>query len=299
MLLIMLAAYFLSSLLARPIARLQQGLQAAARGRFEQRLPVHTRDEVGQLTETFNDMQEQLAESRRQLAQQEREVAWGEMARQVAHEIKNPLTPMKLSVQHLQQAYEERDPKSEKRFGALFKRITSSLVQEIGGLTHIANEFASFARMPGRMMEYLDLVQVIREAATLMQAEASPSVEFKLSLPDEPLVVQADSNELKRIYINLIKNALQAMREHGSGVLTIVARREKDTAYSFVRDTGSGIDPDVADKIFEPRFSTKTSGTGLGLAIARRSIEAFNGTIGFDPEMTEGAIFYIRLPLAT
>ncbi len=299
MTLVMLTASLLASALARPIARLQQGLQAVAQGRFERRLPVQTRDEVGQLAQTFNDMQRQLAENRRQLTQQERKLAWREMARQVAHEIKNPLTPMKLSVQHLQQAYETRTPGDEKGFGGLFHRITKTLVQEIGALAHIANEFASFARMPDRIVEHLDLVEVIREATSLMQEEAKGGVAFSVQLPQDSLVVQADRKELKRIYVNLIKNALEAMQEDATGVITITARRDGGVAYSAVSDTGCGIAPDLQEKIFEPRFSTKTSGTGLGLAIARRSIEAFGGTIGFDSQDSGGSVFYIRLPLSS
>ena len=298
MILVMVTASVMASALARPIARLQQGLRAVARGRFERRIAIHSRDEVGQLAQTFNEMQNQLAESRRQLTQQERQLAWREMARQVAHEIKNPLTPMKLSLQHLQRAFAMRRRGDVKRFRELFARVTSTLIREIDSLAHIANEFASFARMPDRMVEHLDLVDVMREAAALMQAEANDGITFDLQFPEASLVVRADRKELKRIYVNLLKNALEAMHEDPEGVITMEARRDADTVYSAVRDTGCGIAPDLREKIFEPSFSTKSSGAGLGLAIARQSIEASGGTIGFRTSETSGTGFYIRLPLA-
>ena len=309
--LVMGTASLLANALARPIARLREGLEAVAQGRFERMLPVQTRDEVGELVQTFNDMQGQLAESRRQLAQQERQLAWREMARQVAHEIKNPLTPMKLSVQHLRRAYEDVETTGdgavgggggrEGRFARLFERITGTLVEQIDSLARIANEFSSFARMPTRMLERLDLNAVVREAVALMQEEAGDVID--LDLDPEPLVLEADREELRRIYINLIKNALQALHDDGEGHVMVSTRHEEAHdgqpafAYSTVTDTGHGIPTGLRDKIFEPNFSTKTSGTGLGLAIARKSIEAFGGVIGFETDEGDGTTFWIRLPL--
>jgi len=297
--LVMFTAAIMASALASPLARFQQGLKAVAQGRFEQRLQVQTRDEVGQLVSTFNDMQHQLAESRRQLTRQERQLAWREMARQVAHEIKNPLTPMKLSLQHLQRAYETRRKGDDASFSKLFRDKTSALIEEIGSLARIANEFASFARMPERIMERLDLVEVIRESASLMQTEADSGISFEVQLPEEALIVEADRQELKRIYVNLFKNALEAMREDVEGRIVATARREKGMAYSSVSDTGCGIPDELQDKIFEPSFSTKTSGTGLGLAIARHSIAVLGGTIGFEPQLSGGTLFFVRLPLVS
>ena len=310
--LVMGTASLLANALARPIARLREGLEAVAKGRFERMLPVETRDEVGELVQTFNTMQEQLAESRRQLAQQERQLAWREMARQVAHEIKNPLTPMKLSVQHLQRAYldvevsgdggvQEGRTGKRGRFSRLFERITGTLVEQIDSLARIANEFSSFARMPTRVLEALDLNAVVSEAVSLMQEEADADID--LDLDPEPLVLEADRGELRRIYINLIKNAIQALHDDGKGTVVVTTRHEpahdgqRGFAYSTVTDTGHGIPAELRDKIFEPNFSTKTSGTGLGLAIAQKSIEAFDGVIGFETDEGKGTTFWVRLPL--
>ncbi|MBX2818939.1 MAG: HAMP domain-containing protein, partial [Rhodothermaceae bacterium] len=211
---VMLTASLLANALSRPIGRLREGLEAVAKGRFERPLPVDTRDEIGTLVKTFNSMQEQLAESRRKLAQQERQLAWREMARQVAHEIKNPLTPMKLSVQHLRRAYSNLDtketalPESDNRFKNLFEKITTTLIEQVDALARIANEFSSFARMPKRLLEPLDLNAVLKEAVDLMQEQITPRIE--VDFHEEPLVLQADREELRRIYINLIKNAIEA-----------------------------------------------------------------------------------------
>ena len=308
---IMVTAFFLSNALAQPIARLRAGLEAVGKGRYARRLPVDTRDEIGELVQTFNDMREQLAESRRRLAQQERELAWREMARQVAHEIKNPLTPMKLSVQHVRRAFQRlRVPEPEgapadddtHRFTELFDRITSTLIEQIDALARIANEFSSFARLPERVIEPLDLNDVIREAATLMQEEAETAIETDLH--DGPLVVEADREELRRIYINLIKNAIQAVPADRTAHIRVATAPNAPSveaaaqAHSWVADNGMGVPQAKRDKIFQPNFSTKTSGTGLGLAIARKTIRELDGDIGFHSQEGEGTTFWIYLPLA-
>jgi signal transduction histidine kinase len=304
-LLVLLTAGLLANTLTRPIARLREGLAAVARGHFEQIPPVRSRDEIAELVETFNDMQGQLVESRWKLAQQERQLAWQEMARQVAHEIKNPLTPMKLSVQHLQRAYESLPPHPEaslQRFGGLFARITTTLIEQIDTLARIANEFSSFARLPQRHVEPLDLNAVVQEAAMLMQEEVG--TELMLRLHPEPLVLQADREELRRIYINLLKNAHQAVPTGRLPQVRVETRWEAGAeghpgwACSAVADNGTGIPEDIRDRIFTPSFSTKTSGTGLGLALARKSVEDLQGEIGFETTEGIGTTFWIRLPLA-
>ncbi len=311
---VMLTAVVLANALAQPIARLREGLEAVGEGRFAEALPVDTRDEIGDLVRTFNEMRAQLAESRRKLAQQEREIAWREMARQVAHEIKNPLTPMKLSIQHLRRAFErERGEDEESKFTALFDRITSTLVEQIESLVRIADEFSTFARLPTRVPEPLDLNEVIEEAVRLMEEEmesgrgSEPTSSFQsgrieVDLHREPLVVEADREELRRTYINLLKNALQALPDDREGRVRVVTEPAADAdepmVESRVIDNGVGIPPEVQDKIFEPNFSTKTSGTGLGLAIVQKNIDELGGSIGYETEEGEGTTFWVRLPLA-
>jgi nitrogen fixation/metabolism regulation signal transduction histidine kinase len=227
------------------------------------------------------------------------------MARQVAHEIKNPLTPMKLSIQHLRRAFERADGVRESSdFAEVFDRITSTLIEQVESLVRIADEFSTFARLPTRVPEPVDLTEIIQEAASLMEEEAANHDALDLHLPDEPVVVEADREELRRIYINLLKNALQAIPEDREGRVRVTARRTGEgdgrpsAVYSEVTDNGIGIPPDVQDKVFEPNFSTKTSGTGLGLAIAQKSIGELGGEIGYETTEGEGTTFWIRLPRA-
>ncbi len=300
--LVMLTAVVLASALARPIARLRRGLEAVGEGRLAEALSVNTRDEVGDLVRTFNDMRAQLAESRRKLAQQEREVAWREMARQVAHEIKNPLTPMKLSIQHLRRAFKQVEvDEADATFPDLFDRITTTLVEQIEALVRIADEFSTFARLPTRVLETLDLNEVVREAVRLMEQETDAET-LALNLFDDPLPVEADREELRRTYINLIKNALQAIPDAREGRVrvstTLVDDQNGPVVESQVVDNGTGIPPDVQDKMFEPNFSTRTGGTGLGLAIAQKTIDDLEGTIEYETSEGEGTTFWVRLPLA-
>lgn len=300
---VMLTAVVLANALAQPIARLREGLEAVGEGRFARSLTVNTRDEIGDLVRTFNEMREQLSESRRKLAQQERELAWREMARQVAHEIKNPLTPMKLSIQHLRRTFKREAPVGDDAaFAEAFDRITTTLIEQIESLVRIADEFSTFARLPTRVPEPLDLNEVIEEAVRLMEEETDME-QIELALHPEPLVVEADREELRRIYINLIKNALQSIPADRQGQVRIsttssAASDGTPVAQSRVIDNGTGIPPDLRGKIFEPNFSTKTSGTGLGLAIAQKAIDELEGHIGFETTEGEGTTFWVQLPLS-
>ena len=304
---VMITASLLANAIAKPIGQLREGLEAVGEGRFARILPVDTRDEIGELVHTFNEMRDQLAEQRRKLAQQERELAWREMARQVAHEIKNPLTPMKLSIQHLQRAFQRHQStisEQDTAFTDLFERITSTLIDQINTLSRIANEFSSFARLPTRVLEPLDLNEVTREGVELMREEAPPDSVTAAWHP-QSLVVEADREELRRVIINLLKNALQAIPEERAPDIRVITAQHPSneshphgTAEVIVRDNGVGIPPEMHEKIFQPNFSTKTSGTGLGLAIAYKTIKELDGTITFTTTEDEGTTFRVRLPLS-
>lgn len=335
LLLLLLAIVALGVLLAgqltRPFGRLREGLRAVGEGQMDEPIPVETSDEVGELVESFNTMQRQLTESRRRLAEQEREMAWSEMAQQVAHEIKNPLMPMLLSVQHLQRLFpsvDENADSDERRFASAFDRTTRMLIDQIQSLKHIASEFSTFARLPQRSPERLDLNEVMEEAVALFEGEAliesAVPIELQLDLAEGPLPVIADREELRRAFVNLLTNALQALqsgskatgsaepgqeKQQGGTVsqlreARITARTQREAedgregAVAEVEDTGPGIPEDVQSRIFQPSFSTKTSGMGLGLPIVKRSVEAAGGRITFETKHGEGTRFRVRLPLA-
>ena len=211
---------------------------------------------------------------------------------------------MKLSIQHLQRAYLEvrDDPGELARFGRLFERITTTLTEQIDTLARIANEFSTFARLPKRHMEELDLNVAVQEAVDLLREETEIDIDLRLSR--HPLIVRADREELRRVYINLLKNAVQAIADPAKGSITVQTWREEFTgdgapaqALSSITDTGHGIPPDVREKIFQPNFSTKTSGMGLGLAIVKKSIEDMQGEIDFETWEEIGTTFKIALPL--
>lgn len=301
-LVVMVTASLLANTLTRPIARLRTGLQSVAAGHFERISPIDSGDEIADLVDSFNTMQDQLEDSRSLLAQQERQLAWREMARQVAHEIKNPLTPMKLSIQHLRSAFlrKAEDGSDEERFAEKFKQTTTTLIEQIDTLARIANEFSSFGRMPTHIKEEIDLNQVIDEAVGLMRAEEN--VDITAEYADETPLVHGDREALRRVYINFLKNGIQAVPEGRAAQLhveTVVERDDQGRTWAVgrVSDNGSGIPRALWDKIFVPSFSTKTSGTGLGLAIARKTIENMEGEIGFDTTFDEGTTFWIRVPL--
>lgn len=301
-LVVMVTASLLANTLTRPIARLRTGLQSVAAGHFERISPIDSGDEIADLVDSFNTMQDQLEDSRSLLAQQERQLAWREMARQVAHEIKNPLTPMKLSIQHLRSAFSRRatDGSDEERFAEKFKQTTTTLIEQIDTLARIANEFSSFGRMPTHIKEDIDLNQVIDEAVGLMRSEENVAITTKYA--DERVLVHGDREALRRVYINFLKNGIQAVPEGRDVHMLVETAIELDEqgrswALGRVSDNGSGIPRALWDKIFVPSFSTKTSGTGLGLAIARKTIENMDGEIGFDTAFEEGTTFWIRVPL--
>ncbi|MEM7787177.1 MAG: HAMP domain-containing sensor histidine kinase [Bacteroidota bacterium] len=301
---ILVIAVVLAGQLTRPFGRLREGLRAAGAGEAEEPIPVETQDEVGELVESFNAMQAALAESRRQLAEQERELAWSTMARQVAHEIKNPLMPMKLSVQHLQRTFRapsDEAPPEAVRFAGQFERTTDMLIDQIETLSRIASDFSRFASLPMRSPETVDLGEVTREAAALFEGPLAESgrAELEVDLADGPLLVLADREELRRVFVYLLPNALQAMPERPRpGRITLRTRLGAGEAVAEVEDDGTGIPAEARDQVFQPSFSTKTSGMGLGLAISKRAVEAAGGTIAFETEEGEGTTFTVRLPLA-
>jgi nitrogen fixation/metabolism regulation signal transduction histidine kinase len=212
------------------------------------------------------------------------------MAKQVAHEIKNPLTPMRLSVQHLKKAWDEKSPGWEERLD----RFTSTIIEQIDSLSDIASEFSDFAKMPVGSMEKIDLATIIRASSNLFKD--SGNIHIELDLPVSACNILADNKQMLRVFNNLIKNSIQAIGKDHHGLIRIRLREEGDYFLADVTDNGPGIPASQADKIFTPSFTTKSSGMGLGLAMVKSILTGISGTISFTSEEGKGTTFSMKIP---
>ncbi|RZK46616.1 MAG: GHKL domain-containing protein, partial [Pedobacter sp.] len=248
-------------------------------------------DEIGLLIREYNKMVGKVEEHAALLAQSEREGAWREMARQVAHEIKNPLTPMKLNIQYLQQALKNNHPNARQ----LTEHVAASMIEQIDNLSHIATAFSDFARMPEAVPETVELNELLLKAVELYLNNSNVTVRFEPK--SHPVNVFIDRNQLVRVSTNLIQNAIQAIPENRQGSVMVTLSTSGANAIIAVTDNGSGITAETAAKIFSPYFTTKGSGTGLGLAMTKKIIESWSGRIWFETRLDEGTTFFMELPL--
>ena len=234
------------------------------------------------------------ADSAEKLAKSEREGAWREMAKQIAHEIKNPLTPMKLSIQHLQRSWSsEKDNLDE-----IFDRVTGVLVEQIDSLSTLATEFSAFAKMPESKFQELNIYQILQSIVNLYVETPGVTIEYTVSKEiDKEVLINFDKDRLLRIFNNLIKNSIQAIPEDRDGMIEVALQSDNEKVIVTVTDNGVGISEAEQSKIFLPNFSTKSSGMGLGLAIVRKIIEGTGGSIGFNSEEGKGTIFTVIFPL--
>jgi signal transduction histidine kinase len=286
-------AIFISNWVTAPLRILQENFSKIRFGKYNQQISYDKEDEIGALVKDYNQKLQELEYTAQQLAQSERESAWREMAKQVAHEIKNPLTPMKLSIQHLLRVYDPNDPNSEQKL----KKVATSIVEQIDALTRIANEFSNFAKMPRPQEVTLDLIPIIENVLEVFKEEATCEITLVSDL--KSVLVNADKDQMIRTFNNLLKNAIQSIPEESAGKITIYVERVQENVLISIKDSGTGIPKDQIDKIFVPYFTTKTGGTGLGLAMVKQIIENHNGTISFETREGEGTIFTISLPEAT
>lgn len=285
----LMAGALLALRFARPLRELTFAARVVSKGNLDVTVETRSQDEIGELTQSFNDMVAKLKKSRSELAKHERESAWREMAKQVAHEIRNPLTPIKLSMQHVRQAFKDRVPNREE----ILQRVIQTVIDQIDTLSHIASEFSRFAKLPASKYERLNIEELLTETISLFKEVHD--VDFIMNLSSQHPTVVADHDKLRGVFVNIVKNAIQAME--GKGIITIETVFEEHTCIVRISDTGQGISDEVRLKIFEPNFSTKTEGMGLGLAIAKEVIEDHGGTISCSSEQGKGTAFEIRLPV--
>jgi len=288
-----LLAYFLSNYITKGIRTISEKLKDVQINKKNEPLVWSGNDEISTLVSHYNSMIGQLEESASKLAKTERESAWREMAKQVAHEIKNPLTPMKLSVQHLERALQPDDPD----FKDKMSRFSSKMVTQIDALTSIANEFSNFAKMPKSKMEQIDLSQILNSSVDLFSEHNEVAIHFDNSgLVTLPF--KGDKEQLTRVFNNIIKNAIQAIPDEKKGKIDVVIHKENNDQLIRIKfkDNGSGIPEDEYDKIFVPNFTTKNSGSGLGLAMVKQIVQAHQGEIYFTSVLGEGTVFIVDLP---
>ncbi|WP_353132129.1 ATP-binding protein [Pseudopedobacter sp.] len=286
-------AFVVANQITSPLTLIQENMSKMKIGKKNKPIYWPRNDEIGNLISEYNKMLLALEESANKLARSERETAWREMAKQVAHEIKNPLTPLRLGIQMLERAWKEQDP----NFDLKFQKFSKSFIEQIDSLSRIASEFSSFAKMPDLKMEKIELVEVLNQAIQVYKQMDHIQI-FCNEEKIKGVFIKADKDQLLRSFNNLLKNAIEAMPEDKEGIVTIHC----DVNDSFVEidfeDNGTGIPDDLKAKIFTPNFTTKSSGTGLGLAFVKQAIVNIGGNIYFTTEFNEGTTFHISLPVA-
>ncbi len=283
-------ALIISNHITKPVQLIREKISRLKLGTTNEKIEWEKKDEIGSLVDEYNRMVDELSRSVNLLARSERESAWREMAKQVAHEIKNPLTPMKLSVQYLQKAWDEKAPDWDERL----KRFTDTLTEQIDTLSAIATAFSDFAKMPRSKFEKTDLADVISKSIGLFKNSTGIKFHYEHS---GTYFVLADKDQLIRVFNNLIKNAIQAIETPENGLIEISITTENNLHIIHFSDNGRGIPEEQREKVFYPSFTTKTSGMGLGLAMVKNIIENAGGDISFRSEVGKGTVFIISLPV--
>jgi signal transduction histidine kinase len=291
-LLTVIISIVMSNQITQPLMMLQDKFRNIKLGEKNEPVSYKGNDEIGALVKEYNRAIDELAKSANKLARSERESAWREMAKQIAHEINNPLTPMKLSIQHLKRAYDNRS----ERFDQYMEKISTSLVEQIDTLSSIATEFSNFAKMPAAHNEPVDIISVINNVVPLYATGDNKRAFHSDFHGLSRAVVYADKEQMSRVFINLLKNALQAIPKNRKVDIHIDILKINRIIWVRIKDNGLGIPEEMQGKIFRPNFTTKSSGMGMGLAIVQNIIESVDGTINFKTRRNEGTTFIISLP---
>ncbi len=282
-------AYFLSSYITRSIQTISQKIKETRLNKLNEKIILNSASsEINSLVDSYNNMIDQLEDSAVKLAKSEREQAWREMAKQVAHEIKNPLTPMRLSVQSFERRFNPEDPEIREKMA----EYSQTLIQQIDVMSSIASAFSDFAKMPSPKKERLDVVDITKHALDIFTEDY-----IFYQAPSHSIYAELDKTQLIRVITNLVKNATQAIKldQPNPRIEVKVFTTDKEISIT-VKDNGKGISEKNKKRIFEPKFTTKTSGMGLGLPMVKNIIEAYDGTISFTSQEDVGTEFTITLP---
>jgi signal transduction histidine kinase len=283
-------AYFLSSYITKSLKTISDKISETSLNQKNEKIVIEANSkEINLLIKAYNAMVDKLEESAAKLAQSEREQAWREMAKQVAHEIKNPLTPMRLTVQSFQRKFDANDPNLKQKLDDYSK----TLIQQIDTMSSVASAFSNFASMPAQQNETLNVVNIIELALDIFNEDYIAFEKDK-----EEIITKLDRTQLIRIITNLVKNATQSIPETQKEKHVVVSVKEANkNVIITVKDNGAGIESENTEHVFEPKFTTKTSGMGLGLGIIKNIIENYKGTITFETEFGKGTTFIVSIPI--
>lgn len=276
--------------ISKPILELKNATEKLSKGEDNIEIKLKSNDELGSLVESFNKMIKELEKSKIELKKAEREAAWRDIARRVAHEIKNPLTPMKLSIQHLFSLYKDRP---DEEFKEVLEKTKVLIVNEIDKLNRIATEFSNYAKLPRRNFEYLNINPILDDVISLYSLD--PKVEFIKSLSESLPDILGDRQELNRAFQNIIKNSVQSILTEGK--IEVKSYSTNEFVYVEVIDNGCGIEPEILGKLCEPNFSTKSQGMGLGLAITKKTLDDMKAFISFESKVNQGTTVTVKFPI--
>lgn len=293
LLLILFLSVFLADRITQPLRFIQSRIAQLSLSKKNEKIVYKGRDEIAGLVDEYNYMVDELVKSAELLAQSERETAWREMAKQIAHEIKNPLTPMKLNVQHMLRMISEDSTNIKEQI----EKVSQNLIEQIDLLTSIANGFSDFAKMPKAKNRKIDILKILQKVVDLFVNSEGVHIELEHDT-EAKLISYGDPEQFQRVIINLVKNGIQSIPENREK--QIIIRLEEapgSTAIITVSDNGKGIPPAIQDKLFQPNFTTKSSGMGMGLAISSNIIRSMSGNIWYSTREDEGTKFFIKVPL--
>lgn len=287
-----IVAVLLSNRITQPLTLIREKLRGIQLGKKSEQINYQAEDEIGALVHEYNHKVEELAESAERLARSERESAWREMAKQVAHEIKNPLTPMKLNIQYLQRAKAE----GGEHYDDFFNRVTKNLIEQIDTLSGIATEFSNFAQIPGVKNEVFNLIEILQNTVSLF--ESNKNLQIRLETGDvKKANVFADKEQISRAFLNLVKNGIQSIPAKREGKIILTVTKNQGWVQTAISDNGSGISAEAREHLFEPNFTTKTSGMGLGLSIVHNIIQGAGGKIRYETAEKTGTTFFVLFPI--
>ncbi|MEO6637502.1 MAG: HAMP domain-containing sensor histidine kinase [Ginsengibacter sp.] len=285
-------ALFITNRITRSFSIISDKMREVNLEKRNEEIVWNRKDEIGELVDEYNNMVKKLDVSAQMLAKSEREGAWREMARQVAHEIKNPLTPMKLNLQYLQRAIDKNSPEVQ----SISLYVANVLLEQIDHLSQIASDFAQFANIGNSRNQLFDVNRTLENVGTLYSTNEKLQT-IKNLYPYE-LLIEADKTQINRLFTNLVQNAVQSVPESRNPVIEIASTLKGNKAIVSIKDNGIGIPLDMYNKIFTPNFTTKSSGTGLGLAMCKGIVEKMNGRIWFETQVEESTTFFVELPVA-